>query len=722
MKQLYSFLTSVSLLLFLVPLAGYGQGCDNKVTVTAGGLGVRSRPNTTGTTTFDYCPNGGVSAVVLSGATSTPSSTLVWRATTGSTTVIVASTSTTDNRGTYSDITVDPQVNTTYTLTSTAGRNCGGVSDVSVIIAPTLTVSTNVSAVCASGSATLTASGSSTGEYTWSGPGINTTTTTGSLSVSPTVTSTYTVTAPTSCGTSTQQVTVVVKALTISPAAPAVCSGGPITLTASYNGTSVLSYSWVNTANNSQIIGTNATLTVNPTVTSTYRVTALTADCSTLTQLVTVTVGAGTVTTSPAAATICARTPTVLSASSTNPATTYRWVNKAVPGTTLSTTSTVTVEPNSTTTYQVIATTCGSVSATDVVVTVATADYSATSAAPAVCLGSSTTLTASSNISGATYRWYVGTGTTIVSTGAQLTVSPTEPTSYRATITTECGSADRTVSVGVNSQPVASITPASATIGYNKSITLTASSNIAGTIYSWSPAASLTTSASGSSVTTNNLTQTTTFTVVATTAQGCSSTRQVTVNVNQPLPVELVKFDATWTSISPKLSWATASEKNSAYFDIERSLDGVTFQVVGNQPGAGTKLGRTEYQFSDASASELMASTFYYRLHQVDFTGESSYSPVRTVQSKGGKQTLRAEVFPNPYAQEVTVRFMAPATGNATLTIHGLLGRTLFTRTVNVQAGAQKLELPEAASLPSGVYYLTIRQGGQQQVVKLNHR
>jgi hypothetical protein len=65
---------------------------------------------------------------------------------------------------------------------------------------------------------------------------------------------------------------------------------------------------------------------------------------------------------------------------------------------------------------------------------------------------------------------------------------------------------------------------------------------------------------------------------------------------------------------------------------------------------------------------------------------------------------------------------MASAAGNATVTIHGLLGRTLSTRTVDVQAGAQEIKIPEAASLPSGVYYLTIRQGGQQQVVKISHR
>ncbi|WP_159452033.1 T9SS type A sorting domain-containing protein [Hymenobacter roseosalivarius] len=109
-------------------------------------------------------------------------------------------------------------------------------------------------------------------------------------------------------------------------------------------------------------------------------------------------------------------------------------------------------------------------------------------------------------------------------------------------------------------------------------------------------------------------------------------------------------------------------------------------------------------------------------MHQVDITGESNYSPVRSVQPKAGKYTFQAEVFPNPYEDKVTVQYRSFGAGTTTLTIHDVLGHTLLTKTVAATAGAQEIELPEAASLSAGVYYLTIRQGGQQQVMKLSHR
>jgi hypothetical protein len=124
----------------------------------------------------------------------------------------------------------------------------------------------------------------------------------------------------------------------------------------------------------------------------------------------------------------------------------------------------------------------------------------------------------------------------------------------------------------------------------------------------------------------------------------------------------------------------------------------------------------------DESVFETASTTLYYRLQQVDITGEASYSPVRTVQAKGGKSAFKAEVFPNPYDETVAIQFHALENGNATLTIHDLFGKIMLTKTVTVTAGAQKITLPQAASLPTGVYYLTILQGGQQQVIKLSHR
>jgi hypothetical protein len=294
-------------------------------------------------------------------------------------------------------------------------------------------------------------------------------------------------------------------------------------------------------------------------------------------------------------------------------------------------------------------------------------------------------------------------------------------------ITTSCGSTTPSdIQVTVNTKPTVSVTPYNVSIRPRSSVTIKAEDGTTGSTNRYAWTASTNGNITNLSETTQSITVSprtaTTYTVTVTNPVGCSTTSQSVINPNIPLPVELISFVATWTSAAPKLTWATASEKNNAYFEIERSVDGSTFQAIGRRLGAGTTLSRTEYQFSDESVFETAGSTLYYRLHQVDITGEDSYSPVRTVQAKGGKNAFKAEAFPNPYDEAVTVQFNALSNGNATLTIHDFFGKIMLTKTLAVTSGAQKVVLPQAASLPAGVYYLTILQGSQQQVIKLSHR
>jgi hypothetical protein len=187
------------------------------------------------------------------------------------------------------------------------------------------------------------------------------------------------------------------------------------------------------------------------------------------------------------------------------------------------------------------------------------------------------------------------------------------------------------------------------------------------------------------------------------------------------LPVELISFDAAWNGKTPVLTWATASEKNSAYFDVERSFDGETFKAVGKRDAAGNTSARTNYQFVDASLGQT-AAVVYYRLRQVDVSGEVAYSPVRTLQVAASAQVLKANIFPNPFDKTVAVQFNSLGNEAVSFTVRNVLGQTVLTKTVSAVAGAQEVTLTEAGALPLGMYYLTVRQGSQQQVLRVSHR
>ena len=81
-----------------------------------------------------------------------------------------------------------------------------------------------------------------------------------------------------------------------------------------------------------------------------------------------------------------------------------------------------------------------------------------------------------------------------------------------------------------------------------------------------------------------------------------------------------------------------------------------------------------------------------------------------------------ASGYPNPYANTVTIKFQSLGTDDITLTVRNVTVQQVFAKTIIANANIQKLSLPQATAWPLGLYYLTVRQGNQQQVLRMSHR
>ncbi|UOR00202.1 T9SS type A sorting domain-containing protein (plasmid) [Hymenobacter sp. 5317J-9] len=172
-------------------------------------------------------------------------------------------------------------------------------------------------------------------------------------------------------------------------------------------------------------------------------------------------------------------------------------------------------------------------------------------------------------------------------------------------------------------------------------------------------------------------------------------------NVTNPLPVELTSFTARAESPAVvRLVWATATEKNSATFDVERSADGHQFAAVGTIAAAGTSTSARHYVLLDNRLPTAVV-TLYYRLRQVDTDGSASYSSVRTVTLKGAAAGMA--VYPNPARAETTLTGAVPG---AVVTVFDAVGREVASSRADA-TGTAVLALPKG--LPSGVY--VVRSG-----------
>jgi hypothetical protein len=109
------------------------------------------------------------------------------------------------------------------------------------------------------------------------------------------------------------------------------------------------------------------------------------------------------------------------------------------------------------------------------------------------------------------------------------------------------------------------------------------------------------------------------------------------------LPVELLSFDVNCVEENSKeISWSTASERNSDYFSIEKSSDGIDWIEINRVEAAGNSTSILQYSLIDSASDE---NTVYYRLNQFDNDGKSKlYDAVSAICKEG--ETIR--VFPNP--------------------------------------------------------------------------
>ena len=178
----------------------------------------------------------------------------------------------------------------------------------------------------------------------------------------------------------------------------------------------------------------------------------------------------------------------------------------------------------------------------------------------------------------------------------------------------------------------------------------------------------------------------------------------------QPLPVQLVAFTATLTDpTAVSLAWTTASEINSARFEVQRSPDGTAWGTIGAVAAAGSSTTARTYALTDA---HLPASTslLYYRLRQVDQDGKAAYSAVRTVALAGASAGL--SLYPNPVVgSAATLTGAAPGT---VVKVLDALGRSV-TSAIADAAGSVALALP--TGLAAGVYVVHAGQRAVRLVV-----
>jgi len=181
---------------------------------------------------------------------------------------------------------------------------------------------------------------------------------------------------------------------------------------------------------------------------------------------------------------------------------------------------------------------------------------------------------------------------------------------------------------------------------------------------------------------------------------------------SSPLPIELLYFNANLNTNGVDLNWETMSETNNNYFTIEKSKDGIDFDVVQEIKTAaanGNSTGNLQYKMLDTKPYD---GVNYYRLKQTDFNGKFKYYEI--VQVNYSKKSFTT-IYPNPATNNFLINASEDYAG-AAVKITDAMGREVITETIN----ATKPTLVNTNLLVPGIYYVIVgNEGGNLSKTKI---
>lgn len=177
---------------------------------------------------------------------------------------------------------------------------------------------------------------------------------------------------------------------------------------------------------------------------------------------------------------------------------------------------------------------------------------------------------------------------------------------------------------------------------------------------------------------------------------------------NNPLPVELLEFEARVNGAMVDLLWTTATELNNDHFNVERSGDGISWAVIATVAGAGDSQELLHYAVLDPAP---LNGVNFYRLEQVDIDGTRTLSDVRSVYF-GFAQGDGPLVFPNPGVGDLNVALDLADGADVSFEVYNGNGQVVL-RERHIMAGHSVVAL-RTAQLPAGSYQVVATLGGGQ--------
>lgn len=178
------------------------------------------------------------------------------------------------------------------------------------------------------------------------------------------------------------------------------------------------------------------------------------------------------------------------------------------------------------------------------------------------------------------------------------------------------------------------------------------------------------------------------------------------------LPIDLVQFTAQRENpMQVALNWLTSKEVNNRGFEVERMFDNqTTFEKIAWVDGKGITNAIQEYMLLDDNTYDGIC---YYRLKQIDWNGQFSYSSIRTV--SGSEKNQGLSLYPTPTTDILYLYSDNLEDRPARIRVYTMDGKLVLDEQ-KILVAHKSTRLKSAQNLPLGTYLIQINfETGESQ-------
>ena len=172
------------------------------------------------------------------------------------------------------------------------------------------------------------------------------------------------------------------------------------------------------------------------------------------------------------------------------------------------------------------------------------------------------------------------------------------------------------------------------------------------------------------------------------------------------LPVELTAFDAKCNNDKVTINWTTASEKNSAYFEVEHSTDAIHFTAIDRIANAQKSTQIKNYEFIDEYPS---GGINYYRLKQQDI-GNTAATYSNIVQTSCDTPVSKTQISYTP-ALGIMISVNSETPKEMLFSVYEISGKLLYRENKTIEEGLSTFSLNLHNKLANGIYIIQAIDG-----------